>query len=120
MKYLSIIPAILFIVSCSSSPSPKSYGAITSDTAVSANIDTTCGNVRPITNFWRLYTLTNKSKEHKVTFTCKAFVEDYSKTFERSETHVLAPKQEVQLEIDSSFYTNLVKYEIVDANITSN
>ena len=111
--YISIVIG----VSCNSAPSPKNYGVISSEINEIPTIDTSNNIVRPVTLIARLYHLTNKSTNHHIDFICKAYLKgDGNVLFEKTEKHTVAPQETINLDVDSSSNSRVLKFEIVEAH----
>jgi hypothetical protein len=104
-------------MSCKSAPDLKSYGVISSEVDSIPTIDTSNNVVRPVTLAVRQYHLTNNSVNHNINFTCKVYLKSDGKVqSEKTEEHIVLPKETIKLNIDSDDYYNVVKYEIAKAS----
>ncbi len=123
-SYLYILIAI--VVSCKSAPDLKSYGVIASTVGEIPTIDTSNCVVKPVTYQVAGYTLNNKSTNQKINFVCKAYFNILSSCpqnwsnidtllLEHTEKHVVAPKGEIKLDMDSTSNYRIIKYEVIEA-----
>jgi hypothetical protein len=115
-----LIALLLIHFSCNSSTALKRYGVITSDTSYAASIDTTHGQVSPITIAIKQFELKNQSTDHKIVFVCKCTrVDNKGNVFGNTEEHAVGPQEIVKLNRDSIYYSRIVKYEVVGAYLAT-
>jgi hypothetical protein len=80
-------------------------------------IDTSNNIVRPVTLKERLYHLTNKSTNHNIDFVCKAYLKGNGDVLlEKTERHIVAPQETINLNVDSNSNDRVLKFEIVEAH----
>lgn len=116
IKQLYLCIFIATCASCNQTSSFKDYGVISSETDSIPTIDTSNNDIRPVILVGRLYHLTNKSTDHSINFVCKAYVKgDDDVISEKTEKHILAPQETINLEIDSNNNQKVLKYEIFSA-----
>jgi hypothetical protein len=117
MKHIYLFYILTVIgISCNSAPDLKNYGVISSEIVENPAIDTSNNIVRPVTLIARLYHLTNKSTNHNIDFVCKAYLKGNGHALlEKTEKHVVAPQETINLDVDSSFNSRLLKFEIAEA-----
>jgi hypothetical protein len=117
MKHIYLFYILTVIgISCNSAPDLKNYGVISSEINAIPTIDTSNNTVRPVTLIARLYHLTNKSTNHNIDFVCKAYLKgDGDVLLEKTEKHTVAPQKTINLDIDSSSNSRVLKFEIFEA-----
>jgi hypothetical protein len=117
MKHIYLFYILIVIdISCNSAPDLKNYGVISSEINEIPTIDTSNNIVRPVTLTARLYHLTNKSTNHHIDFICKAYLKgDGNVLLEKTEKHTVAPQETINLDVDSSSNSRVLKFEIVEA-----
>ena len=117
MKHFYFFYILVVIgISCNSAPDLKNYGVLSSEMVENPTIDTSNNIVRPVTLKERLYHLTNKSTNHHIDFICKAYLKgDGNVLLEKTEKHTVAPQETINLDVDSSSNSRVLKFEIVEA-----
>jgi len=118
MKHFYFFYILIVIgISCNSAPDLKNYGVLSSEIVENPTIDTSNNIVQPVTLKERLYHLTNKSTNHSIDFVCKAYLKgDGDVLLEKIEKHIVAPQETINLNIDSTSNSRVLKFEIIEAH----
>jgi hypothetical protein len=118
MKHFYLFYILIVIgISCNSAPDFKNYGVLSSEMVENPTIDTSNNIVRPVTLKERLYHLTNKSTNHNIDFVCKAYLKGNGDVLlEKTERHIVAPQETINLNVDSNSNDRVLKFEIVEAH----
>jgi hypothetical protein len=115
--FYSFYLLIVMGISCNSALDLKNHGVISSEIDSIPTIDTNNNIVRPVTLAARLYHLTNKSTNHHIDFVCKAYLKGNGDVIlEKTERHVVAPQETINLDLDSNSNNRVLKFEIVEAH----